>query len=214
MNETKRNPTTGTRCPTLYDKWHGIFYMPIRRHGCVGVLKVELFRTSPVNLSLRTKYRRYFEWPTWLIILSGGCAQLPYATGRVALSSAISFTFQNFRVVTGHLRIYIYVCVWLHILCMWCICLQVWQLFYFITITMYPEDNFIWVCLFGFFLSEVFTSCQHLRPSSGRDITYSVRWWWLLDEMKLGGNLPPGHDWFHMIEFPFSFVTVNWKARL
>ena len=21
-------PTTGTRCPTLFDKWHGIFYMP------------------------------------------------------------------------------------------------------------------------------------------------------------------------------------------
>ena len=28
MNETRRKPTTGTRCPTLFDKWHGIFYMP------------------------------------------------------------------------------------------------------------------------------------------------------------------------------------------
>ena len=24
MNETKK-PTTGTRCPTLFDKWHGTF---------------------------------------------------------------------------------------------------------------------------------------------------------------------------------------------
>ena len=29
MNQT-RTPTTRTRCPTLFDKWHG---MPIRRHG-------------------------------------------------------------------------------------------------------------------------------------------------------------------------------------
>ena len=28
MNETRRKPTTGTRCPTLFHKWHGIFYMP------------------------------------------------------------------------------------------------------------------------------------------------------------------------------------------
>ena len=30
MNETIRKPTTGTRCPTLFDKWHGIFHMPSR----------------------------------------------------------------------------------------------------------------------------------------------------------------------------------------
>ena len=28
MNETMRKPTTGTRCPTLFDMWHRIFYMP------------------------------------------------------------------------------------------------------------------------------------------------------------------------------------------
>ena len=28
MNETRRKPTTGTRCPTLFVKWHRIFYMP------------------------------------------------------------------------------------------------------------------------------------------------------------------------------------------
>ena len=28
MNETRRKPTTGTRCPTLFDKRHKIFYMP------------------------------------------------------------------------------------------------------------------------------------------------------------------------------------------
>ena len=34
-------------------------------------------------------------------------------------------------------------------------------------------------------LSGGFTPCRHLRPSSGREhtiVTYSVRWWWLLDE--------------------------------
>ena len=30
MNETRRKPTTGTQCPTLSDKWQGIFYMPSR----------------------------------------------------------------------------------------------------------------------------------------------------------------------------------------
>ena len=26
MNETRRKPTTRTRCPNHFDKWHGIFY--------------------------------------------------------------------------------------------------------------------------------------------------------------------------------------------
>ena len=25
MNETRRKPVTGTRCPTLFDKWHGFY---------------------------------------------------------------------------------------------------------------------------------------------------------------------------------------------
>ena len=29
MKETRRKPTTRTRCPTLFDKWHGICYRPI-----------------------------------------------------------------------------------------------------------------------------------------------------------------------------------------
>ena len=29
MNETRRKPTTG-QSPSLFDKWHGIFYMPSR----------------------------------------------------------------------------------------------------------------------------------------------------------------------------------------
>ena len=29
MNETSRTPTTGSWCPTLFDKWHCICYMPI-----------------------------------------------------------------------------------------------------------------------------------------------------------------------------------------
>ena len=28
MNKTRRTPTTRTRCPTLFDKWRGVFYMP------------------------------------------------------------------------------------------------------------------------------------------------------------------------------------------
>ena len=33
MNETRRKPTTGRQSPTLFDKWHGIFYMPSRIDG-------------------------------------------------------------------------------------------------------------------------------------------------------------------------------------
>ena len=33
MNGTRREPTTGTRCPTLFKKWHGILYMPSRTAG-------------------------------------------------------------------------------------------------------------------------------------------------------------------------------------
>ena len=34
MNETGKKPTTGTRCPTLFDTWHGIFHMPSRILHC------------------------------------------------------------------------------------------------------------------------------------------------------------------------------------
>ena len=30
MNETRRKPTTGRQSPSLFDKWHRIFYMPSR----------------------------------------------------------------------------------------------------------------------------------------------------------------------------------------
>ena len=30
MYETRRKPTTRTQCPTLFDKWHRIFYMASR----------------------------------------------------------------------------------------------------------------------------------------------------------------------------------------
>ena len=30
MNESRRKPTTGRQSPSLFDKWHGIFYMPSR----------------------------------------------------------------------------------------------------------------------------------------------------------------------------------------
>ena len=31
MNETRRKPTTGRQPPSLFDKWHGIFYMSCRQ---------------------------------------------------------------------------------------------------------------------------------------------------------------------------------------
>ena len=48
-----------------------------------------------------------------------------------------------------------------------------------------------------------FTPCRHLRPSSGREhsrssITYSVRWWWLLEYNYLVGN-------YHRDMMPYSF---------
>ena len=45
MNETRRKPTTRTRCSTLFDKWHGIFYMPITQSWTirVGGIKVVSF---------------------------------------------------------------------------------------------------------------------------------------------------------------------------
>ena len=33
INETRRKPTTRIRCPTLFDKWHGIVYAQSHRHG-------------------------------------------------------------------------------------------------------------------------------------------------------------------------------------
>ena len=33
MNETRRKPTTGRQSPSLFDKWHGIFYMSSRTHS-------------------------------------------------------------------------------------------------------------------------------------------------------------------------------------
>ena len=30
MNETRRKPITGRHPPSLFDKWHGVFYMPSR----------------------------------------------------------------------------------------------------------------------------------------------------------------------------------------
>ena len=36
MNETRRKPTTRRQSPSLFDKWHGIYYMHAQshRHGC------------------------------------------------------------------------------------------------------------------------------------------------------------------------------------
>ena len=36
MNETRRKPTTGRQSPSLFDKWHGILYMPSRTENIAG----------------------------------------------------------------------------------------------------------------------------------------------------------------------------------
>ena len=37
MIETREKPIAGPRCPTLFDKWHGIFvYAQSHRHGWPG----------------------------------------------------------------------------------------------------------------------------------------------------------------------------------
>ena len=37
LNETRRKPTTKTRYPTLFDKWHGIFYMTMHAQIRLGM---------------------------------------------------------------------------------------------------------------------------------------------------------------------------------
>ena len=39
MNETRRKPTTGRQSPSLFDKWHEIFYMPSRIDTAVHTIK-------------------------------------------------------------------------------------------------------------------------------------------------------------------------------
>ena len=53
-------------------------------------------------------------------------------------------------------------------------------------------------------LSGGFTPCRHLRPSSGREhtiVTYSVRWWWLLEEWNK-------EETDHRETIPYSFRQV------
>ena len=45
MNETRRKPTTGARCPTLFERWHVIFYMPSRT-DTAGHTKAFIFTQS------------------------------------------------------------------------------------------------------------------------------------------------------------------------
>ena len=43
MNETRRKPTTGTRCPALFEKWHGIFYV-LSRTDTAGHTKAFIYQ--------------------------------------------------------------------------------------------------------------------------------------------------------------------------
>ena len=91
MNETKKKRTTGTRCPTLiFDKWHGIFYMPSRtdtaRHTvsfikCLtqqccknGTRSLMPRNTEHIKAIQRLKSDEYDnEAQTYLIIVPEGC---------------------------------------------------------------------------------------------------------------------------------------------
>ena len=54
MNEARRKPTTGRQSPTLFDKWHGIFYMPRRIDEALNILPHQIALTSDVLIrSLR-----------------------------------------------------------------------------------------------------------------------------------------------------------------
>ena len=43
---TWRKPTTATQCPTLFNKWHGIFYMPSRTDTAYSVTSFLTARTE------------------------------------------------------------------------------------------------------------------------------------------------------------------------
>ena len=49
MNETRRKPTTGRQSPSLFDMWHGIFYMPSRIDIVFIFLYIRIFN-DPLNL--------------------------------------------------------------------------------------------------------------------------------------------------------------------
>ena len=51
MNETRRKPTTRARCPTLSDKWHGIFYMPSHT-DTAGHTKAFIYTVTQTRLDI------------------------------------------------------------------------------------------------------------------------------------------------------------------
>ena len=69
MNETRRKPTTGRQSPSLFDKWHGIFYMPSRiprpliSQSRITGGKAKMFssaggtRTDNTSVRSRTRYQ-------------------------------------------------------------------------------------------------------------------------------------------------------------
>ena len=56
----KRKPTTGTRCPTLFEKWHGMFYMSSHTDtGHTKVFDYPVTQTQDIPRSLITQSHRH-----------------------------------------------------------------------------------------------------------------------------------------------------------
>ena len=55
MNGSRMKPTTGTRCPTLFGKWHGIFYMPSRTILYAVAQRLSLSNLFRLKLHLHTR---------------------------------------------------------------------------------------------------------------------------------------------------------------
>ena len=64
--ETRWKPTTGTKCPTLFDKWHGIFLMA--RHSWTGYTKAFDHPVTQTRLD-RHRHTKTFDYPVTQTLL-------------------------------------------------------------------------------------------------------------------------------------------------
>ena len=64
MNETRR-PTTATRCPTLFDTWHGIFYIYAQSHRYGWTYQGPLFtmQSWTTGANLKNPYTLFKDTP-------------------------------------------------------------------------------------------------------------------------------------------------------
>ena len=108
INETRRKPTTGTRCPTLFDKWHGIFYMPraqtctpghtnafiypVMESRCSGMRQI---RTADLSVHSRTCHPPDHAGPGGIFSLLGGSSvkHRTHATHAAGVNGPVGFSF-------------------------------------------------------------------------------------------------------------------------